>query len=183
VCREVQTPRDGRKLPPPCWPAGPERPLHRPAAPEAQQESDRGQKKGPTLQNLLVLEEPCQIGFLRATSAGKGHDTSLAERAGYPVPPGSGLSQDLGFQGDTCAGIPLVQPKQKPPGGELTPAAKAAHRAISSIRIRIEPAMGGVKRSRLVKDKRRLLKDGIRDTLMETGGGLHNFRRPYRPWN
>jgi hypothetical protein len=72
---------------------------------------------------------------------------------------------------------------RNPPGGELTPPEKAANRAISSIRIRIEHAIGGVKRDRMVKDKIRLLKDGIRDTIMETCGGLHTFRLPYRPWN
>jgi hypothetical protein len=43
--------------------------------------------------------------------------------------------------------------------------------------------MGGVKRDRMVKDKIRLLKDGIRATMMETCCGLHNFRLQYRPWN
>jgi hypothetical protein len=27
------------------------------------------------------------------------------------------------------------------------------------------------------------LKDGIRDTIMETCCGLHNFRLQYRPWH
>jgi hypothetical protein len=62
----------------------------------------------------------------------------------------------MGFQGDTCEGITLVQPKKKPPGGELTPLEKAAKRAIASIRIRIEHAIGGVKRYRMVKAKIRL---------------------------
>jgi hypothetical protein len=51
------------------------------------------------------------------------------------------------------------------------------------MRLRIEHAIGGVKRYRIGNDKIRLLKDGIRDTVMETGWGLHNFRLPYRPWN
>lgn len=100
-----------------------------------------------------------------------------------PFPPGSCLYQDMGFQGDTREEITILQPKKKPPGGELTPPEKAANRAISSIRIRIEHAIGGVKRDRMVKDKIRLLKDGIRDTIMETCCGLHNFRLQYRPWN
>jgi hypothetical protein len=40
-----------------------------------------------------------------------------------------------------------------------------------------------VKRYRMVKDKIRLLKDGIRDIMMETCCGLHNFRLQYRPWH
>ena len=42
--------------------------------------------------------------------------------------------------------------------------------------------MGGVKRDRIVKDKIHLLKDGIRDAVMETCCGLHNFHLQYRPW-
>jgi hypothetical protein len=99
------------------------------------------------------------------------------------LPHGSCLYQDMGFQGFILNGITLVQPKKKPPGSDLTPAEKATNRAISSLRIRIEHAIGGVKRYRMVKDKIRLLRDGIRDTLMKTCCGLHNFRLQYRPWH
>jgi hypothetical protein len=109
------------------------------------------------------------------------HDKSLADLAGYTFPPGSGLYQDMGFQGFTLNGMTIAQPKKKPRGGELTPPEKAANCSISSIRIRIEHAIGGVKRYRLVKDKIRLLKDGIRDSIMETCCGLHNFRLQYWP--
>lgn len=80
-------------------------------------------------------------------------------------------------------GITIVQPKKKPRGGELTPPEKATNRRIASISIRIAHAIGGVKRSRIVKDKIRLFKDGIRDTIMETCCGLHNVRLQYRPWH
>jgi hypothetical protein len=130
-----------------------------------------------------VIEASCHICFLSATYEGKAHDKSLADLAGYTFPRGSWLYQDMGFQGYTCDGSTIVQPKKRPPGGELTPLEKATNRAISSIRIRIEHAIGGVKRYRIVKDKIRLLKDGIRDTIMETCCGLHNFRLQYRPWN
>jgi DDE superfamily endonuclease len=112
---------------------------------------------------------------------GKEPDKSLADLAGYTLPCGSHLYQDMGFQGYTGDGITIVPPKKKPPGGELTPLEKATNRAISSIRIRIEHAIGSVKRYRIVKDKIRLLKDGIRDSIMETCCGLHNFRLQYRP--
>jgi hypothetical protein len=106
----------------------------------------------------------------------------MAELAGYTLPPGSCLYQDKGVQGFLLNGITIVQPKKKPRGGELTPPEKATNRRISSIRIRIEHTIGGVKRDRIVKDKIRLFKDGIRDTIMETCCGLHNFRLQYRPW-
>jgi DDE superfamily endonuclease len=105
----------------------------------------------------------------------------MAEQAGYTLPPGSGLYQDKGFQGFFLADVMIFQPKKKPCGGELTPPEKETNRWISSIRIRIEHAIGGVKRYRIVKDTIRLLKDGMRDAVMETCCGLHNFRLEYRP--
>jgi hypothetical protein len=130
-----------------------------------------------------VIDETCHICFLSATYEGKANDKNLADLEGYTLPHGSCLYQDMGFQGYTCDGITIFQPKKKPRGGELTPLEKATNRAISSIRIRIEHTIGGVKRYRIVKDKIRLLKDDIRDIIMETCCGLHNFRLQYRPWN
>jgi hypothetical protein len=130
-----------------------------------------------------VIDATCHICFLSPTYEGKENDKNLADLEGYTLPRGSCLYQDMGFQGYTREGITIVQPKKKPRGGELTPQEKAANRAIASIRIRIEHAIGGVKRYRMVKDRIRLLKDGLRDTIMETCCGLHNFRLQYRPWN
>ena len=142
-----------------------------------------GKKTCHTLKNLLVITETCHVCFLSHTSEGKASDTSLAELAGYTLPPGSCLYQDKGFQGFCLQDVTLGQPKKTPPGGELTPPEKATNRHISSISIRLEHAMGGVKRDRIVKDKVRLLKDRVRDTVMETCCGLHNFRLQYRPWH
>jgi hypothetical protein len=89
----------------------------------------------------------------------------------------------MGFQGCLLTGITSVQPQKKPPGGDLTPPEQATNRAISSISIRLEHAIGGVKRDRMVNDKLRLWKDGMRDLIMETCGGLPHFRLQYRPWH
>jgi len=144
---------------------------------------DSGKKQCQTITNLRVLDEAGQIGFLSATYAGKANDTILAEWEGYRLPPGSDLSQEMGFQGCVLADVTIIQPQKKPRGGELTLPEKATKRRISSIRIRIEHAIGGVKRYRMVKDNIRLLQDGMRDTMMETCCGLHNDRLQYRPWH
>ena len=107
----------------------------------------------------------------------------MAELAGSTLPAGSCLDQDKGFQGFFLPGITIVQPKETPPGGDLTPPEQATNRRISSSRIRMDHAIGGVKRYRIVKDNIRLLKDGIRDSILETCCGLHNFRLQYRPWH
>lgn len=92
------------------------------------------------------------------------------------------MYQDAGFQGFTIVGVTIIQPKKKPRGKDLSPDDKAANRLISKIRIRVEHAIGGVKRYRIVKDKIRNWKKGFRDTVMETCCGLHNFRLDFRPW-
>ena len=91
-----------------------------------------------------MITETCHVCFLSHTSEGKASDKSLAELAGYTLPPGSCLYQDKGFQGFCLQDVTIVQPKKKPPGGELTPPEQATNRRISSIRIRIEHAIGGV---------------------------------------
>jgi hypothetical protein len=167
----------------PVWHDGPERPIHRPPDPEEQAEYDSGQKKRHTRNNLLVITETCHGCFWSHTAEGQASDKSLAELAASTVPAGSCRYQDQGCQGVYRQDVTIVQPKKTPPGGELTPPEKAMNRRISSISIRIEHAIGGVKRYRIVKDTIRPLKDGLRDTVMETCWGLHNFRLQSRPWH
>ena len=73
---------DGRSPHPPVWHDGTERPLHRPTAPEDQQDYYRGKKKCHTIKTRRVIDETCRICFLSATSEGKAHDKSLAELEG-----------------------------------------------------------------------------------------------------
>jgi hypothetical protein len=125
----------------------------------------------------------CQILFLTDTEPGKKHDKKLADESGYCLPPGSRLGQDTGFQGFSLNQVAILQPKKKPRGGTLTDLEKHSNQWLSSLRIRVEHAIGGVKRYRIVKDKIRNWKDGFRDSVIATCCGLHNFRLDFRPWN
>ena len=143
---------------------GTERPIQRPKDAQVQKTYYSGKKKQHTIKNNLV------------------HDKQIADTTGYTVPSGSTLYQDSGFQGFTRPGVNVIQPKKKPRGGELTPEEKEKNRLISSIRIRVEHVISGVKRYRIVKDKLRNWKKGFSDLVMETCCGLHNFRLNFRPW-
>ena len=183
-CGEARDARDrGCFDLPPVRHDGTDRPSQRPRDPEEQAEYYRGKKKRHTLKTLFVIKETCHIFLLSHTCEGKASAKSIAELEGYTFPPGSCLYQDQGFQGLVLPGITIFQPKKKPRGGELPPPEQETNRRLSSIRIRIEHAIGGVKRDRIVKDTSRLVKDGIRDAVMETCGGLHNFRLQHRPWH
>jgi DDE superfamily endonuclease len=130
-----------------------------------------------------VINETCRVGFFSHTCEGKAADKRRAALASYPLPAGSCLDHEKGFQGFLLNGVTIVQPKKKPCGGERTPPEQATNRRIAASRSRIEHVIGGVKRYRIVQDTIRLLKDRIRDTIMETCCGLHNFRLQYRPWH
>ena len=120
--------------------------------------------------------------MLTSTCEGKKHDKKIADETGLVLPEGSSLVQDTGFQGYAVANVTMIQPMKKPRGKELTPEQKENNRRISSLRIRVEHAIGGVKRYRIVKDLVRARKDNFRDRVMETCCGLHNFRLNFRPW-
>ena len=161
----------------------PERPIQRPKDREAQQAHYSGKKKQHTVKNNLLMNVNSKVVLLTPSYEGRLHDKRIADMTGYSLPRGSYLYQDSGFQGFSVAGVKMIQPMKKPKGRDLTVQEKAKNLEISSIRIRIEHAISGIKRYRIVKDKLRNSKKGFTDLVMETCCGLHNFRLNFRPWS
>lgn len=162
---------------------GTERPINRPKDPEEQKSHYSGKKKQHTVCNNVLINLSCEILFLSDTYEGRRHDKKIADEAKLSLPERSILFQDTGFQGFKLDGVFIAQPKKKPRNGELTSKEKEHNRFLSSIRIRVEHAICGSKRFRIVKDKLRLRKEGIQDLLLEICCGLHNFRLAFRPWH
>jgi hypothetical protein len=131
---------------------------------------------------MLLVNGDLQILFLSDTVEGKRHDKAIADSTPYPLPPGSALMQDLGLLGFGLEGVRTVMPVKKPRGAELSAEQKAFNRRVSQRRVRIEHVNGSVKRCRIVKEVIRLLKDGVRDLVMELCCALHNFRARLTPW-
>ena len=124
---------------------------------------------------LLIL-------FLSETAGGRLHDTRLAEATPSPFPAGSRLLQDLGFLAFTLPQVEILMPTKKPRGQELTLEQQLANQALHYRRLRIEHVNSSVKRCRIVKDRIRLWKEGVRDLVMELCCALHNFRVRLHPW-
>ncbi len=116
---------------------------------------------------------------MSATCEGKKHDKKLADEQELSFPKDSKLWKDTGFQGYEPENTETFQPKKKPKGGELTPEEKAVNTLISSVRIRVEHSIGGVKVYRITRDIFRNLKPNFDDLVMETACGLHNLRVDY----
>ncbi len=81
----------------------------------------------------------------------------------------------------TCYGSNIM-PTKKPRGQELTLEQQIANQALTQRRLRIEHVNSSVKRCRIVKDRIRLWKEGVRDLVMEICCALHNFRVRLTPW-
>jgi hypothetical protein len=134
------------------------------------------------VKNVLLVNAPLSILFLSNTYGGRTHDKRIADAAPYPLPAGSQLLQDLGFLAFTLPGVDILMPTKKPRDGELTVEEQLANEALHYRRLRIEHVNSSVKRCRIVKDRLRLWKKGIRDQVMEICCALHNFRVRLSPW-
>src|SRR5262249_21199379 len=122
------------------------------------------------------------IRFLSDTYGGRTHEKPIADATPYPLPAGSRLLQDLGFLAFMLPEGTILLPTKKPPGQELTREQQRANQALNQRPLRIEHVNSSVKRCRIVKDRIRLWKHGIRDLVMERCCALHNFRVRLNPW-
>jgi hypothetical protein len=134
------------------------------------------------VKNVLLVNAPLTILFLSETHGGRMHDKRIAEATPYPLPAGSQLLQDLGFLAFTLPQVEILMPTKKPRGQELLREEKIANHALHDRRRRIEHVNSSVKRCRIVKDRLRLWKQGVRDLVMELCCALHNFRVRLTPW-
>jgi hypothetical protein len=134
------------------------------------------------VKNVLLVGAPLTILFLSDTYGGRTHDKPIADATPYPLPAGSGLLQDLGFLAFTLPEVEILMPTKKPRGQELTVEQQFDNEALHKRRLRIEHVNSSVKRCRIVKDRLRLWKKGIRDLVMELCCALHNFRVRLSPW-
>ncbi len=134
------------------------------------------------MKNVLLVNTLLVILFLSDTYGGRVHDLRIAEATPYPLPAGSGLLQDLGFLSFTLPEVAILMPTKKPRGGELSLEQERANQVLHHRRLRIEHVNRSVKRCRIVKDRIRLWKAGVRDLVMELCCALHNFRVRLNPW-
>lgn len=113
------------------------------------------------------------------------HDKAIADEEQVRFPDGIQVFQDSGYQGFEPENVFVVQPFKKPRNGELTNIQKWFNQYVSQIRICVEHAISGIKRSRIVKDKCRHFCQHFRDQIIAICTGLHNFRvrSPLRSYN
>ncbi|HZM24869.1 MAG TPA: transposase family protein [Anaerolineales bacterium] len=126
--------------------------------------------------------DDCGEQLLATENSQPVNDKPIADATPYPLPAGSRLLQDRGFLAFTLPAVVILMPTKKPRGQELSLEEQHTNQALNQRRLRIEHVHSSVKRCRIVKDRIRLWKQGIRDLVMEFCCALHNFRVRLNPW-
>ena len=163
---------------------GVEREIPRSTDYETQKEYYSGKKKQHNVKNNVITSDTAEVLFVSPTYEGKVHDKKISDELDLTLPVGTTIYQDTGFQGYKPGGedIKVMMPTKKPRKKEFTEEQKENNRKISSVRVRVEHSIGGIKRIRILKEKIRHQKSEFRERLFLIGCGLHNFRLRFRPW-
>ncbi len=156
---------------------GVERRKQRPKAKKAQQKTYSGKKKAHTRKNVVVSDELRRILYLTKTRSGRRHDKQHADKVMLfaHLPKQVCAWVDTGF-----AGVEKVHPNtqipiKKPRGKPLQTDQKLTNTLISSIRVKVEHAICGMKRMNSVATVARNHTPFMDDCLMMVAAGLWNY--------
>lgn len=155
---------------------GLERPTIRSKKAKTQRKHYSGKSKRHMRKNLVVADAGKRILILTPSKHGRAHDKRLADKShlARSIPDAVSVLADTGFQGFQHLHPNTLIPAKRPRGGMLSDAQKAMNRLISSCRMPVEHAIGGIKRFRAISDINRN-KNGLDDRLINVAAGLWNF--------
>jgi hypothetical protein len=126
----------------------------------------------------LICDKNKTVLYLSKAYNGTTHDKKLADQEDLKFPIGGlvELFQDTGFQGYNPENVIVVQPTKKTKGKELTQEQKDKNKEISSKRVLVEHAIGGVKILRIIKDEIRIYSENVRNIVMKIACAIHNLK-------
>lgn len=130
---------------------GTERRTQKPQSPKNGKRRYSGKKRSHTRKNVLCVSEDRQIMLLSATKNGRRHDKWRLDQTGWlhHFPSDLTLWVDTGFVGieeSLPTSVTVMRPTKRSKNSPLTHSQKQMNQAISSVRIRVEHAIAGIKR-------------------------------------
>jgi hypothetical protein len=146
---------------------------------DGQKQEYSGKKKLHRVKNMAITTAEGYILYMSPCCQGSVHDKALWDSIDVEHTP-LNLLADLGFAGVEKGYPNVILPYKKPRNGQITDLQKSINREISKIRVRVEHAFAGVKRLKIIKNKIRLRKYHIRDSMMNIAAALHNLRHVSR---
>lgn len=160
---------------------GTERRMQRPKKAKRNKRQYSGKKKSHSRKNIIVADENKRILIVSPTKPGRRHDKNVADRIMLTdnVPNAVGIWGDSGFQGlqDKHPNVLVAKRPQK--NRPLTTAEKRENHLISSLRIVVEHAIGGMKRYRVTTDTLRNKLGTFDDRVAVVTAGIWNFHLRY----
>lgn len=154
-----------------------ERLKQRPKKKKAQQKTYSGKKKAHTRKSVVVTDNNRRILVLTKQKSGRRHDKRLADKETVfeMIPNEVRVFADTGFLGAQKIHQNMQIPKKKTKKNPLTYEEKEMNKLISSYRVLVEHAIGGMKRYRSMSEKLRNHKAYIDDTFILLSAGLWNY--------
>lgn len=160
---------------------GTERPMRRPKNKDKEKSRFSGKKKDHTVKNVILTHPKTnRVLHLTRTRDGTVHDKKALEEEDLTCHEDILIGLDGGFPKLEIGRARIIRPTYKLPGGELSESNKNQNRAFSSVRMHVEHAIAGIKRSRIATDILRLKDETDADTVMSVATGLHNLRVAHR---
>lgn len=156
---------------------GVERLRQRPKKKKAQEKAYSGKKKAHTRKSVIVSDKKRRVLIVTKQKSGRRHDKRLADKEDVfkQLPKAVAAWADTAFTGSDKNHKNIFIPKKKPRGRELTADEKETNKIISSYRVIVEHAIGGIKRYRCMSEKLRNRKPFIDDNLLLLSAGLWNY--------
>lgn len=160
---------------------GIERSIQRSKNKKKQQKNYSGKKKMHTRKSVIVSDKNRRVLVLTKQKSGRRHDKRLADKESIfeQLPEDVDAYGDTAFQGEKQVHKRTYIPQKKPRGRLLTEDEKEMNRLISSYRVVVEHAIGGIKRYRCISEKLRNRKPFIDDQLLLLTAGLWNYHLEY----
>ena len=154
-----------------------ERLKQRPKKKKTQNKTYSGKKKAHTRKSVVVTDKNRKILVVTKQKSGRRHDKRLADKESVfeIIPKEIPIFTDTGFQGEQKIHPNICIPKKKSKGNPLTFDEKEINKLISSYRVLVEHAIGGIKRFRCMSERLRNRKPFIDDTFILLCAGLWNY--------
>lgn len=154
---------------------GVERPIQRPRSAKRQNRQYSGKKKSHRRKNVVMVDAQRRVLVLTPSKPGRRHDKNLVDRSQLVavIPPEIGVVVDTGFQGVRHPNlfIPEKARNKRP----LNPQQRASNRYISSERIVVAHAIGGMKRYGAMSQVLRNKLGHFDDRVAVVSAGLWNY--------
>ena len=154
-----------------------ERLKQRPKNKKQQNKTYSGKKKAHTRKSVVVADKNRRILVITKQKSGRRHDKRLADKESVfeMIPKEIAVMADTGFIGAQKLHPNMYMPKKRSKSKPLSLDEKEMNKLISSYRVIVEHAIGGIKRYRCMAEKLRNRKAYIDDTFILLSSGLWNY--------